>query len=189
MRFHSLSVALLTLSLAFVGGTAHAQSEEAQAAIERLAPLVGTSRVTGVRHGPNGATDLAASEAEGRIILGGHILREDTQIEQQPGDLITLQTQFSFDQFRNLYRIAVVDDDFGLMDIYEGRFISDTLLVATNLRSDTHFPLEDGRAMHFQLRWDFSELVVHFDVLLTVDGGANWRPFFELEYAHGGSAE
>lgn len=189
MPIRILSILLALMSIVGLGSPAQAQSEEAQAAMARLAPLVGVSQVTGVRHSPTGTTQLSPSQAEGQMILGGHALRETSQIEQQPGDIITLQSEFSFDQFRDRYRIAVLDDDFGLMDIYEGRFVSDTLLVATNLRSDTHFPLEDGRAMHFQLRWDFSEPTVHFDVLLTVDGGANWLPFFELEYAHAQSDE
>ena len=189
MPIRILSVILALLSVAGLGSTVHAQSEEAQAAMVRLAPLVGVSQVSGVRHSPDGTMQLSPSQAEGEMILGGHALRETSHIEQQPGDVISLQTEFSFDQFRDRYRIAVLDNDFGLMDIYEGRFVSDALLVATNLRSDTHFPLEDGRAMHFQLRWDFSEPTVHFDVFLTVDGGANWLPFFELEYAHAQSGQ
>ncbi|RED16814.1 hypothetical protein [Parasphingopyxis lamellibrachiae] len=174
---------VITITIASAG-VASAQSEEVQTAMQRLAPLTGTAQVSVVQHRPDGPVAMPATQSHGVFTLNGHGLRETLRFEQAPGDLITLETMFSYDANRDVYRIAVHDDDFGIMDIYEGRFTSDTVLIATNLRSDTYFPLDDGRHMHFQLRWDFSEEIVKFDVLYTTDGAATWHLFYEMEYSH-----
>lgn len=176
---------LIAITMAIASaGAASAQSEEAQTAMQRLEPLTGSAQVSIVQHTPNGPVTMPSTQSRGAFILNGHGLRETLRFEQTPGDFITLETIFSYDANRDIYRIAVNDDDFGIMDIYEGRFTSDTVLVATNLRSDIYFPLDDGRHMHFQLRWDFSEEIVKFDVLYTTDGAATWHLFYQMEYSH-----
>lgn len=178
-------VKLIAAAMALASaGAASAQSEEVQSAMQRLEPLTGTAQVSIVRHTPDGPVTMPATQSRGAFTLNGHGLREVVRFEQAPGDFITLDTMFSYDPNRDVYRIAVHDDDFGVMDIYEGRFTSDTVLVATNLRSDIYFPLDDGRRMYFQLRWDFAGDSVKFDVLYTTDGAATWHPFYEMEYSH-----
>ena len=172
-----LIASLLALLFAMAANALAAPPTE----MERLAAFQGLYRIEGVRHEPEGPVPLTPSEGRAEFILNGMMLQETAQVDM--GDaMVTLQTYFSFDSYRQVYRIAAMDDTFGLMDIYEGRFTADGVLVATNLRADTYFPLEGGQRLHFQLRYDFSKDVKTFDVLMTTDGGATWSPYFEMTY-------
>jgi len=151
-------------------------------AMQRLAPLAGEFRVEGIRHTPDGPVALEPTEASIVFTLNGLALREESQSDMGRDVPVNLLTWFTWDPYREVYRIAVMDDSFGVMDIYEGRFVSEHRLVATNLRSNTYFPLEDGARMHFQLRWDLAAMPKTFDVLYTTDGGASWQPYFEMIY-------
>ncbi len=159
--------------------TANADPAEA---MQRLSSLAGEFRIEGVRHTQDGPVELLPTSATVVYTLNELALveRSDTDLgREQP---VGLMTVFGYDTYREVYRITVIDDTWGVPDIYEGRFVSDGVLVATNLRSDTHFPLEGGGRLHFQLRWDLTESVKRFDVLMSGDGGVSWSPYFETRY-------
>ncbi len=86
---------------------------------------------------------------------------------------VTFQTAsfYSYDQYRKTYRIAVMDDTWGLMDIYEGN-VTDGVLVATNLNSGTVFPIDEKTSRAFRLKINLSnsqERLVEIDK--SDDGG------------------
>ena len=95
-----------------------------------------------------------------------------------------LVTHLTWDQYRSVYRITALDEGWGIMDVYEGGFDQNGDLVVTNLRSDTYFPWGPDQRAHFQLRWAFDDHAEGFvfHVLLTLDGGASWMPYFENTY-------
>ncbi len=156
--------------------------DEHKSAMARLSSLEGVFEVTGVRHTPDGPVPLQETTASAQYILNGFVLEETSQSDMGRPDLVSLLTHFSYDPHRQVYRISVSDDTFGIMDVYEGRFTADGALIATNLRSDVYFPLEGGDRMHFQLKWDLSEPSKSFDVLYSTNGGATWVPFYEMVY-------
>ncbi len=151
-------------------------------AMQRLASLAGEFTVEGVRHTPDGPVDLLSTSATVEFGLNDLTLIEQSDTDLGMEEPVALMTVFGYDTYRDVYRILVIDDTWGVPDIYEGRFVSDGVLVATNLRSDTNFPLEDGGRLHFQLRWDLSDEVKQFDVLMSSDGGATWQLYFETQY-------
>lgn len=154
-----------------------------QAAMERLSPLVGHYEVTGQRYTPEGPTPLAETQASVEPILNGFGLMEVSQSDMGLAEPVSIRTTFSYDPYRKIYRITAFDDTFGVLDVYEGGFISEHILSVTNLRSDTYFPIdEQGTRGHFQLRWDLSDKNKKFDVLMSTDGGASWLPFYEMIY-------
>ncbi len=159
--------------------TAHADPAEA---MQRLASLAGEFRVEGIRHTADGPVDLVPTSATVEYTLNDLALVERSDTDLGREEPVGLMTVFGYDTYREVYRISVIDDTWGVPDIYEGRFVSDGVLIATNLRSDTHFPLEGGGRLHFQLRWDLSGDVKRFDVLMSGDGGASWQPYFETTY-------
>ncbi len=114
--------------------------------------------------------------------LNGLLLTENEieRIEGDPGS-IRLKVDYTFDQYRDVYRISAVDSGWGLMDIYEGS-LDDGVLVLTNVRSGTSFPLEDGGTLHFQLRIPVHGDEKEMEVNLSSDGGENWRPFYKISY-------
>jgi len=161
-----------------------AQSEESPLAF--LEGHEGEWIVSGRRATPSGWEDSARLPAQIESLYGGRAYIETSIIDfgdEQSG----LTTLISWDGFRDVYRIAALDEGFGLLDIYEGRLDSEGRLIATNLRSDTYFAFGESTRMHFQLRWTFeSEDRFLFEVLMTSDGGANWSPYFELIYTRAG---
>ena len=150
--------------------------------MDRLQPLEGEFRIEGRRHTPDGPVLLTPTRATIEYTLNRFVLREEATVDMGLEQAVTLLTYFSYDEYRHVYRMAVMDDAFGLMDIYEGRFVDDSTLIATNLRSDTHFETGEGGRMHFQLRWRIGSRIRQFDVLVSTDAGASWTPYFEMTY-------
>lgn len=108
--------------------------------------------------------------------LKGKLITEEIS-DLKPNNSFIVETLISFDQYRDIYRLAAIDDTYGLMDIYEGDFIKDGVIQFTNFRAGTNFPTEDGGDMYFRLT--FSEIdknTREFLVENTVDKGATWSP-------------
>ncbi len=106
--------------------------------------------------------------------------------ERMNGEGFVVETDFTFDQIRSVYRAAVVDDTWGLMDIYEGELEGETL-VLTNMRAGTDFELQDGRRMNFRLTIPVAgdERIAMVDQ--SVDSGETWRAFYRLTYKRASS--
>jgi len=137
---------------------------------------------SGRRMGPSGWVESQPMPTTIEALYGGraYIERATHDFGQSQSGLTTI---FSWDSFREVYRIVALDEDFGLLDVYEGRMDAEGRLVVTNIRADTYFPFGESARLHFQLRWTFeSENQFDFDVLMTSDGGASWSPYFELTY-------
>lgn len=115
--------------------------------------------------------------------LNGLLLTEN-ELERLEGDHTSarLKTDYTFDQYRDVYRISAIDSGWGIMDVYEGA-LENGELVLTNLRADTNFPLDDGGALHFQLRIPVAGDERVMQIHMSTDRGANWRPFFRVEYS------
>ena len=88
---------------------------------------------------------------------------------------------FSFDQYRNHYRLSLLDDTWGVMDMYEGEIEGDQL-VMTNLRSDTSFPIGNGQSLHFKLSAALEGDTRVTDILASTDKGNSWFPYLRFTY-------
>ena len=113
----------------------------------------------------------------------GGLLFTEEELKRLEGDEASpaLKVDYTYDQYREHYRLSAIDSGWGIMDIYEG-VLEDDALVVTNLRADTNFPLDDGRALHFRLRIPVTgdERIMTID--MTTDAGATWRPFYRVSY-------
>jgi len=119
---------------------------------------------------------IATSQVTYSKKLKGKMIAEEIH-DLEPDNVFIVETFISYDQYRNLYRIAAVDDTFGLMDIYEGDFISPEKFQVTNLRAGTNFPTDDGGEMYFRLT--FTEIdndTREFLVERSTDNGMSWSP-------------
>lgn len=198
MRTKPLKILWLTAAVILplsVSVTAYAQNAEMPAdaveeaasplvpALEKFRPLIGTFDISGVRYTPNGEVPLRPTQSATQPIMGGYGLQDMSQIDVGSPELMGLQSTITYDQFRKIYRVTLLDDTLGLMDVYEGDFDTDTVLSVTNLRSDTHFPIgPNGEAMHFKLRWDLGASPITYELLMTVDGGESWDNFSKMTY-------
>lgn len=96
-----------------------------------------------------------------------------------------METYISFDQYRNVYRKAAVDDVWGIMDMYEGQMV-DGRIVFTNLKADTSFPIADGVWRHFRLTLELARPSRQMMIEKSDDGGKSWQPAFRVNYTLAG---
>lgn len=152
------------------------------AAMQALASFVGTWSVQMSYSPDDGATwqQLPPAIHEISFREKGLILSE-RPTEVNP-NAFQSAAYFSYDQYRETYRLAVMDDTWGIMDIYEGN-IDGGKLVSTNLKSGTFFPVGDGKWRGFKLSLDLtgdSERVMVVEK--TDDNGTSWQPNFIITY-------
>ncbi len=151
-------------------------------AMEILASFAGTWQVQMSYSPDDGATwqMLPAARHEVSFREKNLILTEQP-MESNP-NAFQSASYYSYDQYRELYRVAVMDDTWGLLDVYEGKPEGDKLIL-TNLKSGTFFPTGDGRWRAFKLMLD---LTGDTERMLIVeksdDGGASWQPNFKVSY-------
>lgn len=157
-------------------------SKEPLAAMQRLAPMAGAWHMNMEMSADNGATWQKASESvmDFAFRLNGLFLAEVPTDTSSPG--FHLETYFSYDQYRDVYRVAAMDDTWGIMDIYEGT-IKDGQLVVTNLRSKTCFPISENVCRGFRLSIQIDgETTRQMTIDKTDDGGTSWQPSFRVTY-------
>ena len=111
--------------------------------------------------------------------------QKDLLLEEIPTnpDLPTFHVMhwLSYDQYRDVYRLAAMDDIWGLLDIYEGT-INNGKLVVNNIKAETFFPMGDGKNRMFTLSMELSGDTRITDITASDDGGATWQPSFRLTY-------
>ncbi|MDF2178815.1 DUF1579 family protein [Aliiglaciecola sp. CAU 1673] len=100
------------------------------------------------------------------------------QIVEQGFNMHTLIT---YDQYRQVYRKAAIDDVWGIMDLYEGQWQEDKL-VFTNLKAGTLFPVGEDTWRGFRLTMQVSPDSRTTWIDKTDDMGKSWQPAFILEY-------
>ncbi|MEM7730170.1 MAG: hypothetical protein AAF311_12990 [Pseudomonadota bacterium] len=150
------------------------------AAMAHLQPLMGDFALSGTQNEADGSVSThMPSMATGAPTVGKAGLLLKTHVGVEGGTAITTHLTLSYDQYRDVYRVAVLDDSSGLLDIYEGT-VEDGVLRVDNLRADTFYMAGDMK-VHFRLVWDMTDTVIDYDVDASVDGGETWLPFMMME--------
>lgn len=109
-----------------------------------------------------------------------NLMLAETPLEtEKPG--FHMENFITYDQYRKLYRMAAIDDMWGLMDVYEGTIDGDNL-VLTNLKSGTFFPNESSGWRAFRITFELKSGERLMIVEKSDDGGKNWHPNFEITY-------
>ena len=98
------------------------------------------------------------------------------------GEEFEVRNYFTWDAFRGVYRIALMDGTHGLMDIYEGDFNDEGVFVMDNVRAGTFFPTGDGGEMAFRFQFVLKKDAPEFYVDISTDKGATWGPAFRVQY-------
>lgn len=178
-----ISLAQASLSFAYADDDAQQSVSAAPAAaLQALSPLLGEWRVTLYRLGEAGEwVEESADDVFFEPSLNGLLLTE-RMLQRISGEGFELKTDYMFDQYRDVYRLAVADDTFGLMDIYEGQ-LEDGALIVTNLKSGTGFPLDAETMMNFRLTIPVASGNRQMTIDQSTDAGATWRPFYRADYA------
>ena len=109
----------------------------------------------------------------------GFLLEEIPSNLDSPG--FHMHTFLTYDQYREVYRKAALDDIWGILDLYEGN-VEDGWLILDNLKSETFFPVGDDRWRGFRLRMELRPERRWMWIDKTDDRGQSWQPAFKAEY-------
>ncbi|RMB08536.1 uncharacterized protein DUF1579 [Eilatimonas milleporae] len=172
------TVIAATLSTAYGADDAGAVPREKMAAFAAMAGTWTTrSRFTPDKgltwqEGPPETVDVSLRQR-------GLALYERPRTPDGPG--FHVESHLTWDQYRNVYRLAAIDDNWGLMDIYEG-MLDGNRLILTNLKSGTGFPTEDGGMLNFRLTYTVDRDMRTMTVEASSDAGANWFDYYHISY-------
>lgn len=180
-KFLSLAAAASVLASVPVAVAQDDPRAEPRAELNKLEGILGAWNASTFIMEENGWRRLSEAEVVIERSLKGLLIVEHETGRAEDGEFPAMKLDISFDQYRDVYRLAVMDDQWGLMDIYEGELAGDAL-TATNLRADTGFPLGDGRTMYFKLviPTKGDERVMMIDT--SLDGGETWQDFYKVIY-------
>ncbi|GLX78021.1 hypothetical protein tinsulaeT_13610 [Thalassotalea insulae] len=106
-------------------------------------------------------------------------------LEEMPIDIdkqgFHMQTYISYDQYRDVFRKAAIDDVWGIMDLYQGKII-DNQLVLDNLDAETFFPIGPNTWRGFRLTLELKANNRWLYIDKTDDKGSSWQPAFRVYY-------
>ncbi len=181
----SMIVLISLLIIPLESSTAVAQQTDpgvrARAAVEKLTPLLGSYQLISDYSSDGGKswTKAEPTTVNFRRILKGMGIREVSTSPEVP--VFHLDTTFSYDQYRSVYRVMVLDDTWGVMDIYEGT-IKGGALIVTNIRAQTGFPISADVTRYFRLTFPITSGKRVMTIDASDDGGKNWMPNFKVTY-------
>ena len=169
------------LGLSLFSSNLFAQEDVEKVPLEKMAKfesLLGDWNTTNYFYEDDDWKQVATSHVKYFKKLKGKLVSEEiTNVKPEGGFVV--ESFISYDQYRNVYRLAAVDDTFGLMDIYEGNFENDKLFRVTNLRAGTNFPTSDGGELYFRLTFkEIDHDTREFLVEQSNDNGDNWLPMY-----------
>ncbi len=153
------------------------------AAMEKLSALQGAWKTTTEIIDQEGvwneqAVNHVSIESDFRGLL---LTESETERLSGSEESPQLKIDYTYDQYREVYRVSVIDSGWGIMDIYEGALEAGQLTV-TNIKSDTSFPLDDGGQLHFRLQIPVTGNKKVVNINLSTDKGVTWRPFYRVTY-------
>jgi Protein of unknown function (DUF1579) len=125
--------------------------------MDRLLPLAGTWKMTPSYFDPRSRqwVDGAVFHALFVPRYDGRYLHSEFVLPMPGLPAFMMDWTLSYDRYRNTYRMAVLENVVGLMDIYEGEWQGDALLL-DDKRTGTSAPGVSGRLM-------FARFVFRFD--------------------------
>lgn len=172
---------VLSTSLWAQDGTRPQASEKPYAMMQKLKPLEGHWSMVTEMTQDAGKTWQAfpAEEVDLHLRHKGMILAEIPADITSPG--FHMETYISFDQYREVYRKAAIDDVWGIMDMYEGTLEGNSI-VFTNLKSGTTFPAGEGKWRNFRLTLELTTPTRRLHIEKSDDAGASWQPAFRVTY-------
>ncbi len=154
---------------------------DARSQMQRLTVLEGDYSLVVHVSNDGGKTWQAGPAQKVRLRLR----HNDLLLEELPVELAEqgfhMNTYLTFDQYRSVFRKAAIDDVWGVMDIYHGNIVDDTL-VLTNLESGTLFPVGPDTWRGFRLSVPLTAGERTMLIEKTDDYGQSWQPAFRSVY-------
>lgn len=150
--------------------------------MQSLTPLSGDYRLVVYSSDDDGETWQAGEPQTVSLSFkqNGLMLEELPLTPQTKG--FHMASYLTYDQYRQVFRKAAIDDVWGIMDIYKG-VIENDVLVMTNLDAGTFFPIGDNQWRGFRLRIPLiaGERTMWIDK--TDNNGESFEPAFKAVYS------
>ena len=118
-------------------------------------------------------------------VFEGQFLQED-EVQMMMGDtIIRFFIMWSYDRYRETYRMVACDDAEGLMDVLEGGFVDDSnTIVVSNINTGTAVMDEEGNSMHLRLTSTQNNPDSFTDEMHeSADGGKSWLPVYRAVHS------
>jgi hypothetical protein len=154
--------------------------------MERLHFMIGAWDIQAYNMGEDG--DWVASPLPKNTVIKsvfeGAFLQED-EVPMKVGDsMIRFFIMWSYDTYRQTYRMLACDDHEGLADILEGDFNAGTdTIVVSNLNTRTAMQDEAGNPVYLRLTSTQNSPDSFTDEMHeSTDGGASWYPIYRAEH-------
>ncbi len=145
------------------------------AGMEKLRPLAGRFEVKAesLIIGPQPQWAETTTTATVRADFDDALLEEELSVVLSRVPL-RIRRLYTYDRFRDVYRVAHFDNATAHLDVYEGRFDDDGRLVMTNVASGT--PWEDYRGVFHsrQILYGLTDDGFKVDFEVSADGGKTW---------------
>lgn len=141
--------------------------------MEKLRPLVGRFdvKVESFAEGMPPLETVGVSEIAKDF--HGALLMEDASFVVLPGFPLRLRRFFTYDRFRDVFRVAYFDNSTAHLDVLEGRFEGDRL-VLSNVSTNTGWKFFEQLHASRQTFYDISENGFSLDVENSTDDGKTW---------------
>lgn len=149
--------------------------------MEALGFLVGDYQVTGEVMSDGVWQTGEPTQASIHTDSEGAILVEQGRYAV-PGFEYGLYAVYSYDGFRDVYRIMLADTVYGLMDIYEGAMSEDGVLEVSNTRVGTSFPLANEQQMYLRFIITPTDTGHVFLIEANIDLSEVWFPLYRFTY-------
>ena len=114
--------------------------------------------------------------------LNGMVLEQRNLTPSHNGWSIIVNT--AYDQYRQQYRHIVMDDVWGMMDVYEGNLDEQGNLVVNNLDSETFFPGINNTWLAFRLVIELSECERQTRIQASPNNGETWIPYIRYNFVN-----
>lgn len=155
--------------------------------MERLAFMEGDWSIEAFVIADNGewASSPLPESTTIQSVFDGQFLQED-EVQMMAGDMvIRFFIMWSYDQYRQTYRMVACDDAEGLMDILEGDFNAGTnTIVVSNLNTGTAVSDEAGNSMNLRLTSTQNNPDSFTDEMHeSADGGQSWVPVYRAVHS------
>ncbi len=174
-KFYTVTILLFSLI------SNHLYSQEKPSIDEKFMSLKGEWQVIVEAQDRSGEwVKSAPTTATFSGLLDDTFIIEDVTYKS-PGMTINMHVIFGVDARTGKYRALALDKEFGTMDVYEGIF-KDNKLIVDNL-NDEGFTMQDGTKLNYRLSYKFQDDKNHFlEVDFTSNEGKDWKPFQRIMY-------
>lgn len=136
-----------------------------------------------------GWATTSTQSAECVPILGGTFIQCEMNTLFPQGFTWRTSAIYSFDRYQSIHRIAFMDDQWALLDVYEGR-LQNNILKADNKNSKTFGPGGLGGEFipaGFELSLGDNQDYFTFSWMSDFGGATYWRPVIKIEFMRKGA--